>query len=154
MGSAFREFDEHYEILEGDELRVHCIFDSSCPTNATAHGACGRPRPDDTVGGWSTDNEMCFNFLAYYPSEHLQNPFCTMEYIQELGDSEHQPGRPDRSCTCPPDKMNLDWSLALAQDHPNKVIADDMIYEDQEAWNRGCHCEDVHQQYPVGSGGG
>ena len=31
----FAPFSQHYEVLPGDTLRVHCIFDSSCPANAS-----------------------------------------------------------------------------------------------------------------------
>lgn len=43
-------------IKPGDELRTHCVYDAS-----------GRDFP--TSGGEGTDDEMCINFLLYYPHD-------------------------------------------------------------------------------------
>ena len=52
-GQHFRPVDAVIE--QGDELRTHCIFDSS-------------DRTEPTRGGYGTVDEMCVNFLFYYPA--------------------------------------------------------------------------------------
>lgn len=136
----FAPFDQHHEVLPGDTLRVHCVFDSSCPANATAHGLCGAARTNDTLGGWATENEMCFNFLAFYPMENAQSEFCTMQDVQSLdgrGGGSSQPGPPDRVCrgSC---AANSEWALDVPDD-----VADDEQYN--STWHAGCECEDVVQ---------
>ncbi|CAI5527453.1 unnamed protein product, partial [Closterium sp. Naga37s-1] len=43
-----------YEVFPGDELRTTCVWDSSA-------------RSAVTRGGPSSDDEMCINYLVYYP---------------------------------------------------------------------------------------
>lgn len=149
----FAPFDEHYEILEGDTLRLHCIFDSSCPANATAHGKCSSPRSVDTTGGWATDNEMCFNFLAYYPAENLQDPMCVMGEIQDLAGEHSEPGQPDQLCDCSgqPEKVHTAWDISLNYGS-SQQIADTERYADASKWRAGCRCEDVVQPRAVAGG--
>jgi len=51
---TFSKFDSPKVISKGDELLTHCVYNS---TGITTY----------TTGGESTFNEMCFNFLVYYP---------------------------------------------------------------------------------------
>ncbi|GJP76899.1 hypothetical protein CLOP_g7345 [Closterium sp. NIES-67] len=44
-----------YEVFPGDELRTTCVWDSSARTTVTR-------------GGPSSDDEMCINYLVYYPA--------------------------------------------------------------------------------------
>ena len=152
----FQTFDdeEHYEVIEGDTLRVHCIFDSSCPGNATSHGKCGDERTGDTTGGWATDNEMCFNFLAYYPAENLQDPLCVQDEIQELSGSYAQPGLPDKVCDCTnqPQKVGVDWQTSLVTEH-GLLPAPTEKYANPDAWRQGCICQEVVQTRSSNSSG-
>jgi hypothetical protein len=50
-------------IMPGDRLKTTCVYDST--------GASGV-----TNGGEGTDDEMCLNFLAYYPE--IPYPACTI----------------------------------------------------------------------------
>ena len=156
----FRALEEHYEVLPGDTLRVHCVFDSSCPANATAHGACGARRVNNTVGGWATENEMCFNFLAFYPAENAENEFCTLGTIQSTDPPkptgtggapasaswQSQVGIPDRVCrgSC---VANQPWGMGAAAAVPLQV-GDDEQYN--AMWHDGCHCENVTTEMAKG----
>jgi len=51
---SFIKFDQPMLISKGDELTTHCVYNSSLMTSPV-------------LGGESTTNEMCFNFLLYYP---------------------------------------------------------------------------------------
>jgi hypothetical protein len=46
--------EPHYTLLPGDSTITHCIYDSTERTTVTR-------------GGEATTNEMCYNFLFYYP---------------------------------------------------------------------------------------
>jgi len=43
-----------FDIMPGDELRTHCVYDSS-------------DRTEPTQGGEDSNEEMCLNFMMYYP---------------------------------------------------------------------------------------
>jgi hypothetical protein len=45
-------------IEPGDDLVTHCVYDSRARTTAT-------------VGGESSDNEMCLNFMMYEPAQPI-----------------------------------------------------------------------------------
>ncbi len=47
--------DADFWVQPGDEFRTHCVFDSS-------------ERDEWTYGGDATDQEMCINFMMYYPN--------------------------------------------------------------------------------------
>jgi len=49
-----------YVIKPGDELRTHCIYNSRNRANATAFGS-------------ASEDEMCMNFLTYYPALEIEN---------------------------------------------------------------------------------
>ncbi|CAI5473052.1 unnamed protein product [Closterium sp. Yama58-4] len=48
-----------FELLPGDELRTSCVWESTARTNVT-------------VGGPSTEDEMCIDYLIYYPARQGQ----------------------------------------------------------------------------------
>ncbi|CAI5987478.1 unnamed protein product, partial [Closterium sp. NIES-65] len=48
-----------FELLPGDELRTSCVWDSTARTNVT-------------LGGPSTEDEMCIDYLVYYPARQGQ----------------------------------------------------------------------------------
>ncbi|GJP54934.1 hypothetical protein CLOM_g13942 [Closterium sp. NIES-68] len=48
-----------FELLPGDELRTTCVWDSSTRTKVT-------------MGGPSTEEEMCIDYLVYYPARQGQ----------------------------------------------------------------------------------
>ncbi len=48
-------------IMAGDELVTHCVYDSTS-------------RTEPTYGGESTQDEMCLNFLLYYPA--VEQEYC------------------------------------------------------------------------------
>ena len=103
-----------------------------------AHGLCGAPRTNDTLGGWATENEMCFNFLAFYPMENAQSEFCTMAAVQSLGSGgggQYMSGAPDRVCRGPC-AANTDWARGVPDN-----VEDDQPYD--SAWHENCTCEDV-----------
>lgn len=52
-------------IKPGDELRVHCSFDT------TALAASKQ-----VTGGWASDDEMCMAFYFVYPISNVENPNC------------------------------------------------------------------------------
>ncbi|CAI5527452.1 unnamed protein product [Closterium sp. Naga37s-1] len=49
----------HYQLLPGDELKTTCVWDSSSRSQATP-------------GGPSTSDEMCVDYLIYYPARPTQ----------------------------------------------------------------------------------
>ena len=59
----------NYEIKRGDRLNLHCIYDS---TSRTA----------PTIFGVESDDEMCMDFLSYYPRmEFLDSDFAHCGYF-------------------------------------------------------------------------
>ena len=56
--------DPPVTVYPGDELKTYCTFQSRSRTKTT------------TFGEGSLD-EMCFNFMMYFPAENVVNDFCT-----------------------------------------------------------------------------
>jgi hypothetical protein len=46
--------DADFDVMPGDQLQTHCIYDST-------------ERTDVTLGGPASEEEMCINFMMYYP---------------------------------------------------------------------------------------
>ncbi|GJP54932.1 hypothetical protein CLOM_g13941, partial [Closterium sp. NIES-68] len=49
-----------FELLPGDELRTTCVWDSTA-------------RETETKGGLAAEDEMCVDYLVYYPARHGQD---------------------------------------------------------------------------------
>ncbi|CAI5974538.1 unnamed protein product [Closterium sp. NIES-65] len=76
-------FTPEFELLPGDELRTSCVWDSSDRTNVT-------------VGGPSTEEEMCIDYLIYYPARQGQEmdacyDFCASYDNDTLGLNPNSP---------------------------------------------------------------
>ncbi|CAI7843886.1 unnamed protein product, partial [Closterium sp. NIES-54] len=76
-------FTPEFELLPGDELRTSCVWDSSDRTNVT-------------VGGPSTEEEMCIDYLIYYPARQGQEmdacyDFCASYDNETLGLNPNSP---------------------------------------------------------------
>jgi len=50
-----RFYIENNQLMAGDEIYTHCVWDSRSATQSY------------TLGGESTDEEMCYNIVLYYP---------------------------------------------------------------------------------------
>ncbi|CAI5511897.1 unnamed protein product [Closterium sp. Naga37s-1] len=57
-----------FELLPGDELRTSCVWDSTARTNVT-------------LGGPSTEGEMCIDYLVYYPARQGQEAEMCIDYL-------------------------------------------------------------------------
>ncbi len=64
---------EDATIQPGDRLETHCVYDStSCQIGSFQTNAC----METTTFGEATTDEMCFNFLFYWPALPGQIPPC------------------------------------------------------------------------------
>jgi hypothetical protein len=53
------------QLFPGDRLLTHCRYDTTDRVNYNKHG--GQPTLARVTFGEATQNEMCFNFISYYP---------------------------------------------------------------------------------------
>lgn len=110
-----RRRKELYKILPGDDLITSCLYNT-------------RGRTNMTEGGSGTDNEMCFNFVMYYPRTSLQSClslnqpyYVTHQWIMQkamAGEIDVDPTKDDQDTY---DIMNqLKWSedeISTLQSH-------------------------------------
>eukprot|EP00940_MAST-03C_sp_MAST-3C-sp2_P000782 g782.t1 len=55
------------KLLPGDQLIINCFYDTRARTSSHERGSSTLAAGDITTFGEGTNDEMCFDFIAYYP---------------------------------------------------------------------------------------
>jgi len=55
------------KLLPGDQLIINCFYDTRTRTSSHERGSSSLAAGDITTFGEGTNDEMCFDFIAYYP---------------------------------------------------------------------------------------
>merc|ERR1711879_1097412 len=71
---AYDLFNPPKTIVPGDSLVTYCVYNTE-------------DRTEDTVFGLSTTEEMCFNYIAYYPLGAWAHCYGHSEHIASCDDS-------------------------------------------------------------------